>query len=38
LVSISSYIAFLAAHFILAEVYGYVEQEKEKTPGYRLGG
>ncbi|HZC35633.1 MAG TPA: MFS transporter [Chthoniobacterales bacterium] len=32
LVSLSSFIAFLAAHFILPEVYGYIEQEKEKTP------
>lgn len=31
LVSISSFVAFLAAHFILPEVYGYVEHEKEKT-------
>jgi MFS family permease len=32
LISISSFIAFLAVHFILPEVYGYIEQEKEKTP------
>jgi MFS family permease len=32
LVSLSSFIAFLAAHFILPEVYGYIEQEKEKAP------
>jgi MFS family permease len=31
LVSLSSFIAFLAAHFILPEVYGYIEQEKEKS-------
>jgi hypothetical protein len=32
LVSISSFIAFLAAHFILPEVYGYIEgQRAEKT-------
>ncbi|MBV8815854.1 MAG: MFS transporter [Verrucomicrobia bacterium] len=32
LVSISSLIAFLAAHFILPEVYGYIEHQKEQSP------
>jgi MFS family permease len=30
LVSLSSFIAFLAAHFILPEVYGYIERQKEE--------
>ena len=32
LVSFSSLIAFLAAHFILPEVYGYIERQKEAAP------
>jgi hypothetical protein len=32
LVSFSSLIAFLAAHFILPEVYGYIEGQKEAAP------
>ena len=32
LVSFSSLIAFLAAHFILPEVYGYIERQKDETP------
>jgi hypothetical protein len=30
LVSLSSFIAFVAAHFILPEVYGYIERQKEE--------
>jgi hypothetical protein len=32
IVSFSSLIAFLAAIFILPEVYGYIERQKEETP------
>ena len=32
IISLSSFIAFLAAHFILPEVYGYIERQKEETP------
>jgi MFS family permease len=32
IISLSSFIAFLAAHFILPEVYGYIEGQKEQTP------
>jgi MFS family permease len=31
MISLSSLIAFLAAHFILPEVYGYIERQKEET-------
>jgi MFS family permease len=31
LVSLSSFVAFLAAHFILPEVYGYIEGQKEES-------
>jgi MFS family permease len=31
LVSLSSLIAFLAAHFILPEIYGYIEHQKEQS-------
>jgi MFS family permease len=32
IISLSSFIAFLAAHFILPEVYGYIERQKEEAP------
>jgi Sugar (and other) transporter len=32
LVSLSSFIAFLAAHFVLPEVYGYIEGQTEQSP------
>jgi hypothetical protein len=32
LVSLSSFIAFIAAHLILPEVYGYIERQKEENP------
>jgi MFS family permease len=32
IISLSSFIAFLAAIFILPEVYGYIERQREETP------
>ena len=32
IVSLSSLIAFLSAIFILPEVYGYIERQKDETP------